>query len=125
MTGKHADFAYTDDLGNSYRLRLDQSNSKAVAAGYGYPMYYAAPPSLLWLPPTIEPRVLYTYNRDAPRRKRRFTVGYKFIWDWLLTRDNPAIVTLGGVNPEGAVDKNTAWIITSWASESRSRLHTR
>ena len=124
MAGKLGDYNYLADDGINYKIRLDKSNAIALAVGYGLQMNYPALSSSLFLPKNITPRILYAYNRDIPRQKRRFVVGFKPIWDWLLTRDNPAIVS-AQYSPDNAVGINTAWVITSWHAERRDRLSLR
>jgi hypothetical protein len=124
MSGRQVDFTYTSDNGINYKIRLDRSNGRALAVGNGLQICYPAVESLIAIPDNIKPRLLYTYNRDVPRQRRRFVVGYLPIWQWLLSKENPAIVSAQYL-PDSVEGINTAWIITAYTGEIIRRRNLR
>jgi hypothetical protein len=122
MAGRRDDWQYESDTGRNYIVRLDNSNSRALAIGYGLQIFY--PPFFAtedFLPVNITMRYVIAFNRDVPRQKRVFPVGYKFMYDWLYKQPNPGLVTAEYL-PDDVQGINTAWYIKSFHGEIIDRL---
>lgn len=74
MAGSRVIRQYTDDAGNNYAIRLDESNAEGVTSGGNVLM----PPrqgNVEGLPRGLEPRYVLTFLQSNPDVKRKFKVG--------------------------------------------------
>lgn len=116
MAGSIRFFKYTDDAGNSYSVKVDESNGEATVGGAALMLSRTA--AHPYAPCVLQKRFCYAYVTATPAIKRRFYIG------------NPAAVIqilsggafLANIYPAAADGTPTqvAWTVTAYRGEKNS-----
>jgi hypothetical protein len=113
MAGSMSWGLYRSDNNRVYSIKLDKSNMRSRLSTTGNPCVDARDRNAPPLPCGLKPRYVYTYDRENPKRKRKFvldtTVG---LWTDAYNGEI-YVVTL---------DDNALWLVTGYVGETYLRL---
>jgi len=122
MAGSGTYRQYDSDDGNSYTIRVDESNARgAVTGGDASPLCAIRTTDPPPLPRGMRPRYVLAYNSAKPVQRRRFYVGDKTQVSALLAPGS----TITAEQYPGAADtagSNVTWVVTFFGGEKWRKI---
>jgi len=115
MAGSREYFNYTDDVGNSYAMLIDESNGEATVGGTALCNQLTST-TTPFLPRSIKKRYILAYLDADPKIKRRFWVGNPDAIERVYSGGALSAVVYPTVGD--AAGTASEWVVTSYRGEA-------